>query len=617
MAENDAAALVVALSAQMTKFEKDMQAAASLADKATREIENKFAKANPSFPGIEGGLQKLLGGVAIGAIVSQMKTLTAEVAHMGEAAERVGLTSDEFQKLQFAIVATGGSATTASAGMDKFSKNISEAARGAGELYKVFTLNNVALKDTNGNLVPTTTLLARAADLIANTKNKQDAMNLSVQLFGRQAGPEMANALRDGAAGLKAFGDQAEDSGVIIDRELIERAKRINAQFNTVALRFGNFWKEVAVNAADIMTAARDLLKSDMSNDAESTVAIIRRLKAAQDEIMKGDHPESDTLLEVNRQLLIMRQRLDAINIARAKIGKEPVLEVPKAILTVGDPTRMPDVQDEAFEKLLEKQRERIALLGAETESIGKTAGEQERLKVQIQLESEARRALIPLTDDRRAAIMREADAMAAAAARLQQYRDKFQGVNDALRFGGNELVNVLDAATQKGFKFGDAMASVLRNVSKQMLEAAITGEGAFAKMLGMNSKTGGVGGLMGLFAAALGGGSGVLPGGAPLGMGGIGHAAEGGTIAPGGLAYVGEHGPNPRMIRAGGEPIVVTPSELVSGGKGGSDAHVTMNVTVYGDNIGDPKVFAAMIVERAKAHVIPLVREAVSQRRL
>ena len=45
----DTAALVVALSAQLTKFEKDMQKAGIMAERAVGDIENKFSKMNPQI----------------------------------------------------------------------------------------------------------------------------------------------------------------------------------------------------------------------------------------------------------------------------------------------------------------------------------------------------------------------------------------------------------------------------------------------------------------------------------------------------------------------------------------------------------------------------------------
>lgn len=38
---------------------------------------------------------------------------------------------------------------------------------------------------------------------------------------------------------------------------------------------------------------------------------------------------------------------------------------------------------------------------------------------------------------------------------------------------------------------------------------------------------------------------------------------ADGGVIPPGMVAYVGEHGPNPRLLRAGNEPVMVTPNDV------------------------------------------------------
>jgi hypothetical protein len=51
MAGDSMAALVVALSAQLTKFERDMKRAGDIADRSASEIEDRFSKINPSFSG--------------------------------------------------------------------------------------------------------------------------------------------------------------------------------------------------------------------------------------------------------------------------------------------------------------------------------------------------------------------------------------------------------------------------------------------------------------------------------------------------------------------------------------------------------------------------------------
>ena len=83
----------------------------------------------------------------------------------------------------------------------------------------------------------------------------------------------------------------------------------------------------------------------------------------------------------------------------------------------------------------------------------------------------------------------------AAKAARVQE--TAFQGVQDALRYSGNQLVDILDRMGQKGTSFAAVMADVFHNLSRQMLMAAITGEGAFAKLFGLAGANGGVGGVI------------------------------------------------------------------------------------------------------------------------
>jgi hypothetical protein len=157
-------------------------------------------------------------------------------------------------------------------------------------------------------------------------------------------------------------------------------------------------------------------------------------------------------------------------------------------------------------------------------------------------------------------------------------------------------------------------MSQVLRNVSKQLLMAAITGEGAFAKMLGTSSTTGGVGGLAGILAAGFKGGPTMTTGIA--GSMAVPTFAEGGTIPAGGLAYVGEHGPNPRLIQAGSQPIMVTPNNVGNSGSG-TIVGPTTHIVIQGS--ADESTVAAMqqmLAARDRRFIADVARANVELRR-
>src|SRR5262245_49750401 len=75
MAANDTAALVVALSAQVSKFQKDMDQAVSIATKSTKDIETKFQQ-------LSGQVQKNLGGLAQG--------FAGQLGFLGTALQAIG-----------------------------------------------------------------------------------------------------------------------------------------------------------------------------------------------------------------------------------------------------------------------------------------------------------------------------------------------------------------------------------------------------------------------------------------------------------------------------------------------------------------------------------------------
>lgn len=229
----------------------------------------------------------------------------------------------------------------------------------------------------------------------------------------------------------------------------------------------------------------------------------------------------------------------------------------------------------------------------------------------------------IKLTDDQALEFMRLSEAILSTAQNLERKRNAFQGTVDAVRFAGNELVDVIDRATQRGAKFGDIMSDVLRNVSKQLLQAAITGEGAFAKMLGLNSPvSGGIGGLGGLVASLFkGGGAGAaVP---TVGIAGdiaVPTFAEGGTVPPNTDFIFAEHSQGgPRFGRTGSQPMVITPNNVVSAGGGDNIAvHLSFgDIDARGATPGAGAEIVAALERRIPALAVAAVRDATRRRAL
>jgi hypothetical protein len=177
-------------------------------------------------------------------------------------------------------------------------------------------------------------------------------------------------------------------------------------------------------------------------------------------------------------------------------------------------PTKTDDDGTAAFDRAVDAANRHAAAMEADANAVGLSEAAHARLRVEAALTEALLQDGVEDASQYADAIAKVGDRTEAAAQKLADSKRSFEGMNDALRFTGNQLIDVFERATQKGANFGDIMRDVLRAVERQMLQAAITGEGAFAKMFGMTGTGGGVGGILGmLFGGARAGGGDVEPG--------------------------------------------------------------------------------------------------------
>ena len=179
-----------------------------------------------------------------------------------------------------------------------------------------------------------------------------------------------------------------------------------------------------------------------------------------------------------------------------------------------------------AFDRQVNSLNRHAAALDADSAAIGKTAAETQTLKAELALLQAAQRdgdgvtneqidaytklrasmsaqqamaaSGIKLNDANAASFDQATSRIKTAAANLDSAKRSFEGANSALKFAGDQIMDVFDKVGQKGQNFQTTMATVLQAVEKQMLEAALTGGGAFGQLFGTASTTaGGTGGCL------------------------------------------------------------------------------------------------------------------------
>lgn len=282
----DVAALVVALSAQLTRFEKDMKGAVEIADRQTKQIEDRFTKMNAEISsqlsGVAAGYSSRIGGlgsvlgtlgpigtavaIGLGAAVIAVNKL-AEAAdnyaekqrRLKEASETTGLSLDQFKVLSRAAAAVGVDADKFESGINKMNDAINDLQKTAsGPLFDALRKFPDILTELSNARDPAAAIdiLARAIAGLGSEFEKSDFLKAA---FGR-GGFDIGRILKQvfDAGGIKAMQAAAAEAGKTVDTELVEKIVKLKIEIDKARKAQEEFVGKMVT--ADVLTAQKQYL---------------------------------------------------------------------------------------------------------------------------------------------------------------------------------------------------------------------------------------------------------------------------------------------------------------------------------------------------------------------
>jgi hypothetical protein len=523
----DVERLVVRMEASLTAFEKQMKRASDVADGSAAKIERRFNSMNRNLEGIG---TKFLKGFVTGALSTAFSTqsLTAitdtvhSLAALGDTADRIGVTAEELQKLRYAADLAGGSADDLDAGFLKFSKNVSDAGRNTGDLYKVFQLNGIALRDQAGNLRSSTDLFKDYADLVVRTKNPQDQLNLAVIGLGKAAGPQLLGLLRQGGAGIDDLASRAERAGAVIGNDVVAQAGRLDDQLVLLKGQLSTAFAGFAVEVAPTVVSA-----------IEAITGSLKDLSFLLAQIKKGDISGlADMLMDpsaVNKAKLTIRSGSANKTLTNGQandfyndvFGTQKVLNpggaggppavLPQGVVSKDELQRQIDSVTKQTDALLAQTTAQAAL----NPLVNDYGFAVDKARITQELLTAAQEAGIKITPDLAAKIdglaTRYANA-SVASEQLAESQEKIKERADAFNSLGKEVVGGFIDDLKNGKTAAEAFEGALDKILNKLLDMSLDS-------LFSSGKGGGLGGIIaGLFKG--------------FAKGGVVRAATGGAIA-------------------------------------------------------------------------------------
>lgn len=231
-------------------------------DTGLKGAKDKAAGFGSSIAGLVG--PGLLGAAALaataGAAFIKFGQDSLSVADdVGDAAARLGIGAEAYQKLGIAATAAGGTPELMSEAMDKLNENMGAFVQnGGGKAADAFKQLGIAGQITSGQLQTADQVFYAAVSAMENIEDPALKARIAMQLFGKSAGVDMLEVVAAGSDALKGYGEAAQDAGRIMSDEMVAKLSDAKLALDNASTAAGQM---ATVMAGEAVVAIVDMAK--------------------------------------------------------------------------------------------------------------------------------------------------------------------------------------------------------------------------------------------------------------------------------------------------------------------------------------------------------------------
>tara|TARA_R110000868_G_scaffold252375_3_gene509004 strand:+ start:419 stop:1843 length:1425 start_codon:yes stop_codon:yes gene_type:complete len=291
---------------------------------------NPFTQAVHKAKTVTKGLGKTLGSalglLGVGFALNRLATSIGDFADkLVDTSNKLGVSTDFLQAWNFAALQVGVSSETSNMALQRFTRRIGEAARGEGVLSKTITENNIALRDSDGQMRSTTDILGDYANVVRDAEGDQERLRLAFQAFDSE-GAALVPMLANGAEGMQDMIDNARELNAVVSNQSLVSINRLTTRLRVLGTRGLGFVSETlgtALNFWEDYFAFLGAKSAGLSNEdagaiaeeqvtAAATLAEKTRLRA-ESEAQTTAEKEKQVALE-KQQIGLIQKQIDAQN---------------------------------------------------------------------------------------------------------------------------------------------------------------------------------------------------------------------------------------------------------------------------------------------------------------
>ena len=246
----------------------------SAAGKMMQELGGKIEDAGKAFAPVSGaaaGVLGTLGGLAY-------KSVTA-ADDLNTLAKQTGLSTDALQKMQYASDLVDVSVEDITGAVGKMKKSMS----GSPDAFEAL---GVSVTNADGSMRDAESVFYDTLEALSQIENETERDQAAYEVFGKSA-DQLAGIVDDGGAALKAYGDEAENLGLIMSGETLDSLNEVNdeidkgkAQLSGAATQLGATVAEVLLPLVEPLTEGIKKITEFIQGLSPETVGLVMKIMA-------------------------------------------------------------------------------------------------------------------------------------------------------------------------------------------------------------------------------------------------------------------------------------------------------------------------------------------------
>jgi phage-related protein len=297
-----------------TTVNKTAQALNGLGKEA-EESGKEAEKGSEGFTVMKGVLSNLATQV-INSVIDGFKNMgkavvntVAEVGALGDEidkeSQKLGLATDTYQELAYAMEMSGASIGDISKGMMNITNAIADTENGVEGASEKFDALGVSLQNVDGSMKSSEQVLMESIDALASMTDETQRNALANDIFGRSYA-DLKPLLNSGSEGIKELMQEAEEYGMVMSQDGVNASADFDDSLTRLNGTIGGIKKSMVGNLLPSVTTVINGF-SDLANGSQGASAMIKvgiyqmidEIKTMIPEMLSFVQTMSDTIIEI------------------------------------------------------------------------------------------------------------------------------------------------------------------------------------------------------------------------------------------------------------------------------------------------------------------------------